>query len=162
MGADSSQHVKIKAYLESKDYVIAPFTVESSDWMYNYVYQHYLDNGEIEKAAAIGSQYVEKTIELLSFFESMATNIYQRPIKQIYLCHDNAINTDYLSQIITRLQEENYEIVSLQESLTDPIYEQEDTYYEKWGISWFYRYMETQEERVQWMKQELYAEILNK
>ncbi|WMN13000.1 polysaccharide deacetylase family protein [Marivirga salinae] len=168
MGADSSQHVEIRAYLKSKDYVIAPFTVESSDWMFNYVYLHYLNNGKIDKAAAIGEQYVEKTLELLSFYESMANSIYKRPVKHIYLCHDNAINTDYIGEIITRVEKENYEIVSFEESLTDTIYAQEDIYYKKWGISWLYRWMETQDERIKWMKQEpnlseinqLYKEIV--
>ena len=27
-------------------------------------------------------------------------------------------------------------------------------YYRKWGVSWFYRWMETQAERLQWMRQE--------
>ncbi|WP_375578634.1 polysaccharide deacetylase family protein [Marivirga tractuosa] len=170
MGADSTQHVEIRAYLKSKDYVIAPFTVESSDWMYNYVYLHYLNNGKIDKAAAIGEQYVEKTLELVSFYESMANSIYKRPVKHIYLCHDNAINTDYICEIISKLKQEDYEIVSFEESLTDPIYLQQDTYYKKWGISWLYRWMDTQEERISWMKQEPdlskiekeYAEILKK
>jgi peptidoglycan/xylan/chitin deacetylase (PgdA/CDA1 family) len=170
MGEDSTQHKQIRDFLKSKDYVIAPFTVESSDWMYNYVYLHYLNTGEIDKAAAIGEQYVKKTIELLSFYESMANTIYKRSIKHIYLCHDNAINTDYLEEIITRLKQEEYDIVSFEESLTDPIYTQKDSYYKKWGISWLYRYMETQDARVQWMKQEpdlseinhLYEEISQK
>ncbi len=167
LGADSIQHMQIRNYLKSKNYVIAPFTVESSDWMYNYLYWHYLENGEIEKAKAIGSQYVDKTIELVSFYESLAESIYKRPVKHTYLCHDNYINTDYLSEIIARLKQKDYEIVSFKESLTDLIYKQEDTYYQKWGVSWFYRWMETQEERVKWMKQEpdlseinrLYSEI---
>jgi peptidoglycan/xylan/chitin deacetylase (PgdA/CDA1 family) len=170
LGADSAQHIQIRNYLKAKNYVIAPYTVESSDWMFNYVYWYYLENGEIEKAKAIGAQYVDKTIELLSFYESLARSIYKRPVKHIYLCHDNYINTDYLSEIIARLKQKDYEIVSFEESLTDPIYEQEDTYYKKWGISWLYRWMDTQKERVSWMKQEpdlseiqrLYEEILKK
>jgi len=169
MGKDSIQHIKIKEYLKSKDYIIAPFTVESSDWMFDTVYQYYLNNGEIDKAKAIGKQYVEKTIELVSFYETLANTIYNRTIKQIYLCHDNAINADYLAKIISKLKQENYEIVSFEESLIDPIYNQKDTYYKKWGISWLYRWMDTGE-RIKWMKQEpllseiekMYNEVLNK
>ncbi|WP_130736777.1 polysaccharide deacetylase family protein [Flavobacterium sp. J27] len=154
MGKDSIQHMQIREYLKSKNYTIAPFTIESSDWMFNTVYQHYLDTGESEKAKVIGEQYVEKTLELVAFYETMANTIYNRPIKQIYLCHDNAINTDYLVEIISRLKKEDYNIISFEESLTDSIYNQEDTYYKKWGVSWIYRWMDTQEERVKWMKQE--------
>ncbi|NDV17255.1 polysaccharide deacetylase family protein [Muricauda sp. TY007] len=154
IGKDSIQHTQIREYLKSKDYIIAPFTVESSDWMFDFVYQHYLDNGEVEMAKAIGEQYVEKTIALVRFFEEMTKSLYGRSVKHIYLCHDNAINADYLGEIITRLKHDDYKIVSFKESLTDPIYDQEDHYYKKWGISWLYRWMDTQEERVEWMKQE--------
>jgi len=154
MGKDSIQHTQIRAYLKSKDYIIAPFTVESSDWMFDFVYQHYVDNGEIEKAKVIGEQYVEKTIALVRFFEEMARSLYGHSIKHIYLCHDNAINADYLGEIITQLIQDDYQIASFKESLTDPMYDQEDRYYKKWGISWLYRWMDTQEERVKWMKQE--------
>ncbi len=154
MGNDSLQHIQIREYLKSKKYTIAPFTVESSDWMFDTVYQYYLSAGDTVKAKAIGQQYVDKTIELLNFYEKIAIEIYQRPIKHIYLCHDNAINADYLAEIISRLKQADYSIVSFEESLKDPIYKQKDTYYKKWGISWLYRYMDTQEERVKWMKLE--------
>lgn len=154
MGKDSTQHIQIREYLKSKDYSIAPFTVESSDWMFDTVYQYYLNNGDTEKAKAIGEQYVDKTIELVHFYDRMATSLYRRSVQHIYLCHDNAINADYLAEIITKLKQADYKIVSFEESLKDPIYKQKDTYYKKWGISWLYRYMDTQEERVKWMKQE--------
>lgn len=154
MGKDSIQHLQMREYLNSRNYRISPFTVESSDWMFDHVYLHYLDQGEIEKAKAIGEQYVEKTFAIVNFFEEMTKSLYGRPVKHIYLCHDNAINADYLGKIITRLKQDGYEIVSFKESLTDPIYDQEDRYYKKWGISWLYRWIDTQEERVKWMKQE--------
>jgi peptidoglycan/xylan/chitin deacetylase (PgdA/CDA1 family) len=154
MGNDSLQHMQIREYLKSKNYTIAPFTVESSDWMFDAVYQYYLNIGDIEKAKAIGEQYVDKTMELLNFYEKVATSIYERPIKHIYLCHDNAINADYVSEIISRLKQADYKIVSFEDSLKDTIYKQKDTYYKKWGISWLYRWMNTQKERVEWMNRE--------
>ncbi|AEM70747.1 polysaccharide deacetylase [Allomuricauda ruestringensis DSM 13258] len=154
LGKDSIQHTQIREYLKLKNYIIAPFTVESSDWMFDFVYQHYLDNGEIEKAKAIGKQYVEKTLAMVGFFDEMARSLYGRPVKHIYLCHDNAINADYLREIIAQLKQDDYKVVSFKESLTDPIYDQENSYYKKWGISWLYRWMDTQGERVRWMKQE--------
>jgi peptidoglycan/xylan/chitin deacetylase (PgdA/CDA1 family) len=154
LGKDSIQHTQIKEYLKSKNYTIAPFTIESSDWMFDAVYQYYLNNGETSKAKEIAEQYVDKTLELLIFYESMANSIYNRPVKHIYLCHDNAINSDFLAEIIVRLKQADYKIVTIEESLSDPIYDQVDSYHKKWGISWLYRWMDTQEERIKWMKQE--------
>ncbi len=99
LGQDSIQHLQIRAFLESENYLIAPFTIESSDWMFNYVYEYYLDKKEYDKATAIGKQYVEKTIELVKFYEVLSESIYNRPINHIYLCHDNSINGDYLAKL---------------------------------------------------------------
>jgi peptidoglycan/xylan/chitin deacetylase (PgdA/CDA1 family) len=154
LGKDSAQQLQIRSFIKSKNYSIAPFTIESSDWMFNYVYEYYLDKKEFEKAKAIGKHYVDKTIELVKFYEVMSDTVYNRSINHIYLCHDNSINADYLAEITDRLQNENYRIVSFEESLTDPIYQQQDIYYEKWGISWFYRWMKSSKERYAWMRQE--------
>lgn len=154
LGKDSVQHMQIRNYLKQHNYVITPFTVESSDWMFDTIYQYYLSTGEIEKAKLIGLQYVNKTIELIKFYDKMVNSVYNRSVKHIYLCHDNAINADYLPQIISILQQEKYKIVSLEESLTDPVYKQNNRYYKKWGISWLYRWMYAHEDRIKWMKQE--------
>lgn len=152
LGKDSLQHSQINQVLDSLNYYSTPFTIESSDWMFNAVYLHYLDQGDTIKANEIGNQYVTKTIELLHFYDSLSLNQYQRSTHQIYLCHDNVLNQKYLPRIIELFKKNNCEIISLQEALTDPVFKQKDIYYKKWGISWFYRWMSTQNERYQWMK----------
>ena len=154
LGKDSLQHYQGRSLLKVKGYAIAPFTIESSDWMYNRVYQHFLDQGELEKARKIGEAYVSKTLEYFDFFEDFAQKEYGRSVKHIYLCHDNALNTDYLPLLVQKLKERNYGFISMEEAMTDPIYQQKDRYYKKWGVSWFYRWQKTQKERMTYMRQE--------
>ena len=137
--------------------------------MFNAVYLYYLNQNNTEKAREIGELYVTKTLEYFEFFEDLATEDYQRDVHQIYLCHDNKINADYLSMIVNKLKMRDYEFISLEEALTDKVYSQPDTYYQKWGVSWFYRWIPTQKERVKYMMQEpdiktiidLYEDIQN-
>jgi hypothetical protein len=154
LGKDSLQHHRIRGELENLGYVIAPFTVESSDWMFNAVYVHYQKNGMEEKAAAIGHDYVRTTLAYFEHFENIAEELYQRPVSHIYLAHDNAINADYLSLLVKELHYRGYGFISLSEALKDPIYSQTDLYYQKWGISWLYRWMSRQEERRTYFKKE--------
>jgi len=70
----------------------------------------------------------------------MAVELYGRPISHIYLCHDNAINEDYLTAIVSGLYQGGYEIVAYDESMGDPVYRQDDRYFQKWGVSWLYRW----------------------
>ncbi|MEM1324347.1 MAG: polysaccharide deacetylase family protein [Bacteroidota bacterium] len=170
LGKDSVQHVSMEHLLDSLGYAITPFTIESMDWMFNYVYETYLRQGDISKANYIGQQYVTTTIAFFDFFEQLSEKLYGRAVSHIYLCHDNQINADFLGNIMQQLEEKQYEFISLDEALTDPIYEQADEYYDHRGISWIYRWMDHQEDRVKWMRQEsnteeiesLYAEMVSK
>jgi len=162
LGKDSIQHQNIKKFLNSRNYQITPFTIESSDWMFNAVYKYYLKKGDTLKATEIGELYVNKTLAYFTFFNQFTNEQYGRTIKHIYLCHDNILNTHYLPVLVKQLAKRNYDFISLDQALTDPIYQQKDYYYKKWGISWLYRWIPTHKERVQYMKTEPSLETLEK
>lgn len=147
LGKDSLQKAKIKQFLAEHKYNITPFTIESSDWMYNYVYEYYLQNNQHLKAQKIGEQYVEKTLDFFDFFEELSNEKYGRNINQIYLCHDNKLNTDFLPLLIKKLKTKNYQFISLGKALKDKVYQNSNNYFKKWGISWFYRWMTDKSER---------------
>ena len=136
------------SFLREKNYISTPFTVESSDWMFNHIYEYYLSHSEPEKAKEIGELYVSKTLDYFHFFDSLSIEKYGRKVNQIFLCHDNALNSKYLGEIVRKLKEENYNFISLETALQDPVYNQENQYYQKWGVSWFYRWMPMQQERT--------------
>jgi hypothetical protein len=46
-----------------------------------------------EEAKAIGNRYVELSLQLFEYFDGVALKITGKPVKQIYLCHDNLLNT---------------------------------------------------------------------
>lgn len=162
LGKDSLQQIKIETYLNQKGYQITPFTVESTDWAFNIAYEYYLAKNDKANAKIIGEKYVSKTLEIFDFFETQATLKYHRPISQIYLCHDNPLNAAYLSKIISVLKAKKYAFVSLDEALKDDVYQQKNNYYKKWGISWFYRWMKSQEEISRIMKKEPNNEEIEK
>lgn len=154
LGKDSTQYTEIEKYLSSQKYKVAPFTVESVDWMFNYIYEYYLNKKDTIKAKEIAENYISKTIEYFNFFDSLALKKYGRPVKQIYLCHDNTINADYLPKLLNELKKKKYTFVSFDEALQDEIYKQEDRYFKKWGISWQFRWMKNKEEIAFFNKQE--------
>jgi peptidoglycan/xylan/chitin deacetylase (PgdA/CDA1 family) len=169
LGKDSIQQAEIEQYLTSKNYILAPFTVESVDWAYNYVYVYYLGKNDIHKADSIAKDYVLKTISCFTFYDSISIQKYGKQIKQIYLCHDNKLNADYLPLLVNELKKKNYSFISFEEAMKDPLYHQEVRYFKKWGISWLYRWMLNQQEISVYMKNEpeeaiypLYQKILEK
>ena len=122
--------------------------------MFNALYEHYLKKENTHEVKRIGQLYLHKTLAYFQHFDSLSTKLYNRPVKQIYLAHDNQLNADYLPILYKKLKEQGYTFISLDEALTDPVYSQPNSYYKKWGISWFYRWMPTQDERRNWMMAE--------
>lgn len=153
LGTDSSEHAQILNFLDDHNYVLTPFTIETSDWMFNSIYKKYLKIGDSVKAREIGQMYVDETIRSFAFFDSLTQHQNGRNVDQIYLCHDNRLNEDYLPELIERLRVEGYDFISLNDALKDPIYEKENSYWKKWGITWCYRWM-TSAERKRWMNLE--------
>lgn len=147
LGKDSIQQVEVQQRLESLGYTITPFTIESSDWMFNFLYEYYQKKENSAKAKEIGEAYYQITLQAFVYFDSISIEQYGRSIPQIYLCHDNTINTDYLIPIIEELENLGYEIIGLEEAMKDEVYQQENSYYKKWGVSWIYRWMEDKQER---------------
>ena len=146
LGKDSAQHAEIAEYLASQNYISTPFTIESADWVYNYIYQYYLDKNDLAKANVIAKEYILKTLEYFNYIDSIALKNYGRKIKQIYLCHDNSINADYLPTLLNEMKKKNYSFISIDEALRDDVYKQKDLYNKKWGISWVYRWMKNQKD----------------
>jgi len=154
LGKDSVQRQQIEDYLSDKNYKVAPFTIESSDWIFNYLYEYYLSKNKVSEAKRIANTYLEVTLDYFHYFNSLAIDQYGRAINQIYLCHNNALNSDCLPSLIKRLTADGYEIVSLDEAMCDKVYDQKNHYNKKWGISWFYRWMNNDKEIQTLMKNE--------
>ena len=154
LGKDSLQNTRIKQWLGDNGYVIAPYTVESEDYIFNTIYEYYLKNNEPAKADSIGRLYVTKTMEFFTYFEGLSEQMFNRPISQIYQSHDNILNTLYLPEILKQLKERGYTFISLQEALTDPAYKSTDYFFGKWGISWIYRWIADADQRMKLLRAE--------
>lgn len=167
LGKDSLQNVRIKQWLGDNGYVIAPYTVESEDYIFNTIYEYYLKNNEHAKADSIGRLYVTKTMEFFTYFEGLSEQVFNRPINQIYQSHDNILNTLYLPEILKQLKERGYTFISLHDALKDPAYLSTDYFFGKWGISWVYRWISDADQRMKLLRAEpdnmpvekLYADI---
>ena len=157
-GKDSVSRTEIFDFLNKKDYVIAPFTVESEDYMYNALYCDYIKKGDLKGADTIANKYIDFTMELFKYFENLSNELYGRNIKHIYLCHTNLLNTACFDKLTSRLKDEGYSFISLDEALTDNVYQSTDYYTAKFGVSWIYRWIKNNDQRRTLLKSEPYSE----
>ncbi|SKB58476.1 polysaccharide deacetylase family protein [Dyadobacter psychrophilus] len=162
MGRDSIDVDRMQAFLKEKKYINTPYTVESEDWLYAQLYDKALKDGNAAKAKLIGTQYVETSVKIFAFFDSLSVATFGRPVKQIYLCHDSQLNTDYLPQLVQKLKDQHYNFISLRDAMADPVYKSKEYYKGPFGYSWFYRWIEDPAKRRAMMRAEPSNEVIHK
>jgi len=154
MGKDSAEQAKMQAFLAGHHYVSTPFTVESEDWLYTQLYEKALQEGKREEAREIGGRYVEHSLRLFDHFEKLIATEFGTSVKQIYLCHDNRLNTDYLPVLVQKLRDRDYQFISLANALSDPAYSLPLYYHGNFGFSWVYRWIKDIDKRRSLMRSE--------
>jgi len=140
MGPDSAAQRHMQTFLENKGYILTPFTIENSDWAYSALYEDALQRNDKAKARAIGTTYVNTTLQLFDYFADLCQQRFGRSIKHIYLCHDNPLNRDYLQTLIDGLRKRGYTFITLDKALEDEVYKQPIHYFGNAGFSWIYRW----------------------
>lgn len=152
MGKDSAEQLRMRQFLTEHHYISTPFTVESEDWLYTQLYEKALKEGKAEEAKSIGNRYVELSLQLFEYLDGVALKVTGKPVKQIYLCHDNLLNTVYLPVLIQKLKEKKYRLISLAEAMDDPAYRLPLYYHGNWGFSWLYRWVKDVDQRRSFMR----------
>src|SRR6185436_1647230 len=137
-----TQEVKesFEAFLRSRGYTNAPFTVEHADYMYNLLWLDARARGDSEGALRVRQAYLEHLDRAFAFFEDLSRDTFGREIPQILLIHANEINADCLDEMLDRLEARGDAFISLDDALLDPAYSTPDEYIGRNGPSWLHRW----------------------
>ena len=129
-----------RAFMASRDYIIAPFTVEHADYAFNKIWLDARERGDEEGARSIRDAYMEYLETAFDFAEELTLDTFGAPMPQIFLIHANDLNAVCLDAMLTRLQERGYSFVSMDEAMEHPAYATADEYVGTNGISWLHRW----------------------
>jgi peptidoglycan/xylan/chitin deacetylase (PgdA/CDA1 family) len=130
----------IEKFLAARGYKITPHTIENSDFIFNVGYAQAVQKGDTELAKRLRDSYLELTITATEFAEKISPQLFNREIPQILLIHSNDLNADCLDELLQKFEERGYKFVTLDKVMSDPAYETKDTYVNKYGPTWFFRW----------------------
>ena len=159
VGADSAKRYGFERILKEQGYINAPVTIEADDWYYNKVYRDAKIAGNKELMKSIGEMYIQHNMEYFDYYEKYTQEVIGRPIKHIFLCHANALNTDYFDELCKVMTDRGYTFISLDEALKDEVYSRPDTVLAKGGFSWLHRWRITDKKKVSLKEVEIHADI---
>ncbi len=141
---DTGLTLKIKSdfnrFLKEHGYIIAPVTMDNSDWIFADAYEKAFVSGDAKLMKRIGTAYVPYVRSKMVYWERQSVRLFGREIRQIILLHANFINSVYLGDLVRMLKRRGYRFVSLADAMRDKAYRLPDRYIQPGGISWLHRW----------------------
>ncbi|MEM6317886.1 MAG: polysaccharide deacetylase family protein [Bacteroidota bacterium] len=143
-GNTAEKKAQLEQFLIEQDYIEAPVTIDNAEWVFAKAYHVSLRAKDSLQMKKIGASYVEYMEAMTAFYESNAQTLFGRPIAHTLLIHANALNGDYLDELLAMYQQRGYQFVSLKTALEDEAYLSKDEFVGRGGITWLHRWAITQ------------------
>jgi peptidoglycan/xylan/chitin deacetylase (PgdA/CDA1 family) len=132
-----------EAFLSAHGYVVAPVTIDNSDYVFAAAY----DRSDAGVRERIASLYVDYMYAVIGYYEAQSVAILGRRLPQTLLIHASMLNAVTFERLAERLRARGYAFVSLDSALADPAYAHADTYTGPGGITWLHRWALTEGQR---------------
>lgn len=147
-GDSVAKKAEIDRFLLRRGYKVAPYTIDSQDYIFNAVYLHSKWQGDNVSAKRVCEAYSEFVLDATEFAENISVQIFGHNIPQTLLLHANDINADCLEDVLAKFDRRGYQFVSLDTATSHPAYRTEDTLATKYGPSWLWRWVMSKELNV--------------
>ncbi len=109
-------------FLAAHGYVVAPVTVNNSEWVFAAAYARAQAAGDEATARRIGAAYVPYMGDVFTRAEQQALDLFGRPVRQVLLLHANSLNAEYFGALASMLRQRGYRFVTLDDALGDSAY----------------------------------------
>lgn len=162
-GPDLPTKEAFESFLAEHGYQVAPVTVDNLDVTYALAYDKAYQQADSALMRRIGGAYIEHMRDSFAFSEALSRRLLDREPAQVLMLHANALNADYLDELVAMLKQRGYRFVPTEQALRDPAYRSQDTYTGRRGLSWLQRWAITQGEEpdqepreVEWVRKVAY------
>lgn len=142
-GNNAERKDSVRKWLDTNGYTVVPVTVDNNEWIYNRDYVDALTDGDSLKAAGIGDEYAVYMVNTIEHYDSLGLSVKGSPVKHILLLHMNPINAGYLDTILTNLASSGWQFITVEDALSDPLFQMKENYLGDRGKSYIERILES-------------------
>ena len=144
-GQSPEERAALGVFLQQHGYQVAPVTVDNSEWIWAFAYDHVGDteSDPIAREARLRQLrrgYVPYMLNKLDYYEQQGQQLLGRLPAQVWLIHANALSADCVEELVAATRRRGYRFISLEAALQDPAYQHADGYNGAGGISWIQRW----------------------
>lgn len=130
---------KIEKFLNDYQIGIAHASVITEDFVYNLSLEKIINSNDSLKLLNLRDEYIIHILERLGYYESLAIEILDRPIRHILQLRVNRLNAIFLDDLLSIIKDKGYKFVTLNYALKDKAYQRPDAYYGTKGVSFLER-----------------------
>jgi peptidoglycan/xylan/chitin deacetylase (PgdA/CDA1 family) len=144
-GQTPDKRAALGAFLAQHGYRIAPVTIDNSEWIWAFAYDHVRET-ETDPATRdarlrqLRRGYVPYMLTKLDYYEQRSQQLLGRLPAQVWLIHANALTADCVEELVAATRRRGYRFIPLDTALQDPAYQRADGYNGGSGISWIQRW----------------------
>jgi len=112
----------VRTALHARGYVVAPVTIDFSDWVWNEAYVRCVATGDSGAVAVLRQRFLRDAQVALDWSERSARLLIGRSIRHVLLLHLGAFDALMLDDLLTMYERRGVRFIPVAEALTDPIY----------------------------------------
>jgi peptidoglycan/xylan/chitin deacetylase (PgdA/CDA1 family) len=112
----------VRAFLAQHHYQVAETTLDYEDYAWNTGYAHCLDKHDAKSIAWLRESYLATADEWMRAQRDMSRQLWGRDINHVLLLHQGAFSATILPDLFALLKKQGYELVTLEEAQSDPVY----------------------------------------
>jgi peptidoglycan/xylan/chitin deacetylase (PgdA/CDA1 family) len=149
-GLNADVRHTFETWLASDGYLVAPVTLENSDWQFAIPYDDAVLRGDKALAAHIRGEYLDYTAEAVRWYREAALVLLRRRPALVFLLHATRLNADSIDALAGILHANHLHPVTLDKAMRDPAYSIADTYVGPDGDEWLSRWSLTLHRDLPW------------
>jgi len=123
----------IRAFLAAQGYRIAQTTLDWEDYIWNSSWARCLDKKDAASMDWLVESYKTAARDFMRFQRANSRTVFGRDIHHVMLLHLGAFSSRILPELFRILDEEDYDVVTLEEAQQDPAYDHDPDFAEPRG-----------------------------
>jgi peptidoglycan/xylan/chitin deacetylase (PgdA/CDA1 family) len=123
----------VRTFLASNGYRIAQTTLDWEDYLWNSAHARCLMKKDAASIQWLHESYLTAARDFMRFQRENSRTVFGRDINHVLLLHQGSFSAHILPELFALLKSEGYEIVTLDEAQSDPVYETDPDFAEAHG-----------------------------
>lgn len=121
-GETAEKRDSIRNWMLQNDYKPAPVSIDTSDWFYSSRFLAWRDENPDAKLDGFRQAYLDHLWDRASYYDSLSSLVLGRSISHVFLLHTNAINAEFLPDIISLFDDRGWQLIDANDAFQDPVY----------------------------------------